>query len=167
MNSYVRKTHSRKATTPVRALPLMMRQCIGAHEARTTTKWSFVSVREGWNGTEGGDRGWRDNKKRTQMRRSMHTTRVRLSASSCPAVLCRIVSSTHHPDPVGIQSSSAGFPTRRCIAVDERAAQAPVIITCPKMNRASLGRQSAIHATQEAITMRMNFMTSAEIKNAC
>jgi hypothetical protein len=47
MNSYVRKTHSRKARIPVRVSPLMMRLCIGAHEARTTIKWSFVSVREG------------------------------------------------------------------------------------------------------------------------
>lgn len=26
---------------------MMMCLCIGAHEARTTMKWSFVSVREG------------------------------------------------------------------------------------------------------------------------
>lgn len=47
MNRYVRNTHSRKARMPVRVLSMMMRLCVGLHEARTTMKWSFVSVREG------------------------------------------------------------------------------------------------------------------------
>jgi len=79
---------------------MMMRQCIGEHEARTTMKWSFVSVREGMNGNGGGrTKDGRENKKNTQGRRSMTSS----------AVLCRCRVIYHHPYPVGILSSSSGF----------------------------------------------------------
>jgi len=70
MNGYVKRTEGEDDRE------MMMRQCIGEHEARTTIKWSFVSVREGMNGNGGGrTEDGRENKKNTQGRRSMHATR--------------------------------------------------------------------------------------------
>jgi hypothetical protein len=52
----------------------------------------------------------------------------------------------------------------RCIAVGERAAQAPLKDrkNLSGKGKASLTLQCGIHATQEDITMQMKFMTSAE-----
>jgi len=128
MNGYVKRTEGEDDRV------MMMRQCIGEHEARTTMKWSFVSVREGMNGNGGGrTEDGRENKKNTQGRRSM---------TSCLKLFCGLVSvSCHLPS-----SISGRYPIfivrisiRRCIANGERAAQAPL---SDRKNLSEMGKTS-------------------------